>query len=38
MNGALRQYLFYGYKRIMANAPYFAIPFGAGEYFLVASF
>ncbi|CAO1621435.1 unnamed protein product [Parajaminaea phylloscopi] len=30
MRGALRQYLFYGYKRIMANAPYFGIPFGIG--------
>lgn len=30
MAGALRGYLFYGYKRLMAQAPYFAVPFGVG--------
>ena len=32
MHGALRGYVFYGYKRIMQQAPYFALPFGIGEY------
>lgn len=31
MHGALRGYIFYGYKRIMQQAPYFAIPVGIGE-------
>lgn len=31
MRGALRGYLFYGYKRIMVLAPKFAIPLIAGE-------
>ncbi|CAO1626676.1 unnamed protein product [Jaminaea pallidilutea] len=29
MAGALRNYLFHGYRRIMYNVPYFAIPIGA---------
>lgn len=32
MAGALRNYLFHGYRRIMYNVPYFAIPIGAGEF------
>jgi hypothetical protein len=32
MHGALQGYVFYGYKRIMQQAPYFAIPFGLGEF------
>ncbi|CAO1635211.1 unnamed protein product [Sympodiomycopsis kandeliae] len=35
MRGALRQYLFYGYKRTMKLAPKFVIPFLAG-YGLIA--
>jgi ubiquinol-cytochrome c reductase subunit 8 len=31
MHGALRGYVFYGYKRIMQQAPYFALPVGIGE-------
>ncbi|KAK0538637.1 ubiquinol--cytochrome-c reductase subunit 8 [Tilletia horrida] len=30
MRGAVQTYIFYGYKRIMQQAPYFAIPFAAG--------
>jgi len=30
MAGALKGYLFFGYKRIMAQVPYFAVPFGIG--------
>ncbi|PWN89663.1 putative ubiquinol-cytochrome c reductase complex 11 kda protein [Acaromyces ingoldii] len=30
MHGAFRNYAFYGYKRIVAQAPYFAIPFAIG--------
>lgn len=30
MRGALKGYLFFGYKRIMAQVPYFAVPFGIG--------
>lgn len=37
MRGALRQYLFFGYKRLMANAPYFGIPFGIGKHHLFSS-
>lgn len=32
MKGALHSYLFYGFKRIMQQAPYFAIPFAAGKF------
>jgi hypothetical protein len=28
---AFSTYVFYGYKRLLAQAPYFAIPFGLGE-------
>ena len=31
MKGALRNYIFYGYKRIMQQAPYFAVPFAIGR-------
>lgn len=31
MGGAFRQYMFYGYKRIMAQLPYFGIPVAIGE-------
>lgn len=34
MAGALRNYLFFGYKRIMQQAPYFAIPFALGAFSL----
>lgn len=32
MRGALHNYAFFGFKRIMAQAPYFAIPFAAGKW------
>jgi hypothetical protein len=32
MRGALRAYVFYGYKRIITQVPYFAIPFGLCKY------
>lgn len=32
MHGAFRSYAFYGYKRIIAQAPYFAIPLAIGEH------
>lgn len=32
MKGALHSYLFYGFKRIMQQAPYFAVPFAAGKF------
>ncbi|SNX85830.1 probable ubiquinol-cytochrome c reductase complex 11 kda protein [Melanopsichium pennsylvanicum] len=35
MKGALHSYIFYGFKRIMQQAPYFAVPFAAG-YGLIA--
>ncbi|PWN49385.1 putative ubiquinol-cytochrome c reductase complex 11 kda protein [Violaceomyces palustris] len=35
MKGALHGYIFYGYKRIMQQAPYFALPFAVG-YGLIA--
>ncbi|GAK68391.1 ubiquinol-cytochrome c reductase subunit 8 [Moesziomyces antarcticus] len=35
MRGALHSYIFYGFKRIMQQAPYFAVPFAAG-YGLIA--
>ncbi|UZJ51015.1 hypothetical protein CBS101457_000335 [Exobasidium rhododendri] len=28
MRGALKGYVFYGYKRLMQQAPYFVLPFG----------
>lgn len=31
MHGALQGYLFFGFRRIMQQAPYFAVPFGLGE-------
>lgn len=31
MKGALHQYVFYGFKRIMQQAPYFVVPFAAGK-------
>lgn len=31
MRGALHSYIFYGFKRIMQQAPYFAVPFAAGK-------
>ncbi|GAC92886.1 hypothetical protein PHSY_000444 [Pseudozyma hubeiensis SY62] len=35
MKGALHSYVFYGFKRIMQQAPYFVLPFGVG-YGLIA--
>ncbi|PWY96963.1 putative ubiquinol-cytochrome c reductase complex 11 kda protein [Testicularia cyperi] len=35
MKGALKGYIFFGFKRIMAQAPYFALPFAVG-YGLIA--
>lgn len=32
MAGALKETAFHGYKRIMQQAPYFAIPIGVGTY------
>lgn len=32
MAGALSGWVFHGYKRIMAQAPYFALPVGIGAY------
>ena len=32
MAGALRNWTFYGYKRLLQQAPYFAIPFALGTY------
>ncbi|KAE8225561.1 hypothetical protein CF319_g1719 [Tilletia indica] len=32
MRGAVQTYLFYGYKRIMQQAPYFAVPVAAGYF------
>ena len=32
MRGALHSYVFYGFKRIMQQALYFAIPFAAGKF------
>ena len=35
MKGAFHSYAFYGFKRIMQQAPYFAVPFAVG-YGLIA--
>ena len=32
LRGAFAQYAFFGYKRIMQQAPYFVLPLGAGEF------
>lgn len=32
MKGALHSYVFYGFKRIMQQAPYFVLPFGVGKF------
>jgi ubiquinol-cytochrome c reductase subunit 8 len=34
MRGAFRGYAFYGFKRIMQQVPYFALPFAFGTYSL----
>lgn len=31
LRGAFAQYAFFGYKRVMQQAPYFVLPLGAGE-------
>lgn len=37
MKGALHSYVFYGFKRIMQQAPYFVLPFGVGKLFFSES-
>ncbi len=38
MRGALHSYVFYGFKRIMQQAPYFALPFAVGKFLTTIAF